>query len=60
MVLIPRGGQKIATLLKHRPIGIYRPLSVQVKYFNGHPDGKIEVVLREIKRFQAIASAGDN
>ena len=27
MGLIPRGGQKISTLLKQRPLGIYRPLS---------------------------------
>jgi uncharacterized protein YdeI (YjbR/CyaY-like superfamily) len=29
----PRGGQNIATLLKHRPLGNYRPLSVPNKRF---------------------------
>jgi hypothetical protein len=32
----------------------------QAKYSNGQPDGKIEVALRETKRFQVITSAGDN
>jgi hypothetical protein len=32
----------------------------QATYFYGQPDGKIEVVPRETKRFQAITSAGDN
>jgi hypothetical protein len=40
--------------------GIYRALSVPSKYFDGQPDGKIEMVLRETKRFQAIMSAGNN
>ena len=33
----PRGGQKIATLLKHRPLGIYR---LQANRFDGKSDGK--------------------
>jgi hypothetical protein len=31
----------------------------QAKYFNGQPDGKIELVPRETKHFQAITSAGN-
>jgi hypothetical protein len=37
-------------------IGLYR---YQAKYFDGQPGGKIQVVLREIKGFQEITSAGD-
>ena len=58
-VVIPRGAQTMATLLKpslSASIGRYR---YQAKYFNGQPDGKIEAVPRETKRFQAITSAGD-
>jgi len=32
----------------------------QAKYFDGQPDGKIEVVSRETKRIQAIMSDEDN
>jgi hypothetical protein len=38
-------------------IGLYR---YQAKYFDGQPDGKIEVVLKETKHFQAITNAGNN
>jgi hypothetical protein len=59
-IVIPRESQKIATLLKRSlsvSIARYR---YQTKYFNGQPDGKIEVVPRETKNFQAIMSAGHN
>jgi hypothetical protein len=59
-VLISRGEQKIATLLKHSLSASIAHYRYQAKYFNGQPDGKIEVVPRETKRFQAITSAGDN
>jgi hypothetical protein len=59
-VLFPRGGQKIATLLSTGLSASIAHYRYQAKYFNGQPDGKIEVVPRETKRFQAIMSAGNN
>ena len=48
----------LETCPEHSPsIVLYRH---QAEYFDGQPDGKIEVALRETKRFQAIMSAGNN
>jgi len=59
-ILIPRGEQKIATVLKHSLSASIAHYRYQAKYFNGQPDGKIEVVPREAKHFQANTRAGDN
>jgi hypothetical protein len=58
-VAIPRGGLKIEASLKHSLSASIARYRYQAKYFNGQPDGKIEAVPRETKRFQAITSAGD-
>jgi hypothetical protein len=50
-VLIPRGGQKIATLLTQSLSASIAHDRHQAKYFNGQPDGKIEVVPRETQAF---------
>jgi hypothetical protein len=59
-ILISRGEQKIATLLKQSLSASIAHYRCQAKSFNGQSDGKTEVALRETKHFQAITSAGDD
>jgi hypothetical protein len=58
-VPIPSAGKEIATLLKRGLSASIARYRYQARYFNGQPDGKIEVVPRETKHFQAITSAGN-
>jgi hypothetical protein len=58
-IVNPREGQKIATLIMRSLLASIARYRYQAKYFNGQPDGKIELVPRETKHFQAITSAGN-